>query len=94
MLLLEAKAYTLWHGRLGHMSEKGMKILASTGRIYELKKWTTDFCEPCVMRKQNKVKLHKSGHPPKAGNLELIHSGVYGPTSVSSVGGPILHNLY
>ena len=68
------KTSTLWHQRLGHMSEKGMKILASKGSIHDLKKVTTDFCEPCVMGKQKKVSFLKLGHPPKAGKLELIHS--------------------
>ena len=64
-----------------------MKILGSKGSVPDLKKVTTDFREPCVMGKQKKVSFLKSGNPPKAGNLELIHSDVYGPTSVSSVGG-------
>ncbi|KAL4572640.1 hypothetical protein LXL04_019420 [Taraxacum kok-saghyz] len=83
----EGKTSTLWHQRLGHMREKGMKILASKGRIPDLKKVTIDFCEPCVMGKQKKVSFLKSGNPPKSGKLELIHSDVYGSTSVSSVGG-------
>ncbi|GJZ48762.1 putative RNA-directed DNA polymerase [Tanacetum coccineum] len=49
---------TLWHQRLGHMSEKGMKILASKGRIPNLQK-----------------------------RLELVHTNVYGPTTVASIGG-------
>ena len=83
----EVGTSTLWHQRLGHMSEKGMKMLVSKGRIPELKNVTIDFCEPCVLGKQKKVTFAKVGHPPKSGKLELIHSDVYGPTSVSSVGG-------
>ncbi|GJY71033.1 retrovirus-related pol polyprotein from transposon TNT 1-94 [Tanacetum coccineum] len=33
----------LWHQRLGHMSEKGMKILASKGRIPDLQKAVVGF---------------------------------------------------
>ena len=80
-------ASTLWHQRLGHMSEKGMKMLVSKGRIPDLKTVTAEFCEPCVLGKQKKVTFKKIGHPPKSGKLELVHSDVYGPTSVSSVGG-------
>ncbi|GJY24751.1 retrovirus-related pol polyprotein from transposon TNT 1-94 [Tanacetum coccineum] len=40
--------------RLGHMSEKGMKILASKGRIPDLEKAVVGFCEPCVLGKQTK----------------------------------------
>nr|GEX32696.1 retrovirus-related Pol polyprotein from transposon TNT 1-94 [Tanacetum cinerariifolium] len=45
----------LWHQRLGHMSEKGMKILASKGRIPYLQKAVLGFCEPCVLGKQKKA---------------------------------------
>ncbi|GKB32448.1 retrovirus-related pol polyprotein from transposon TNT 1-94 [Tanacetum coccineum] len=44
----------LWHQRLGHMSEKGMKILASKGRIPYLQKVVVGFCEPCVLGKQKR----------------------------------------
>ncbi|GKA06930.1 retrovirus-related pol polyprotein from transposon TNT 1-94 [Tanacetum coccineum] len=43
----------LWHQRLGYMSEKGMKILASKGRIPDLQKAVVGFCEPCVLGKLN-----------------------------------------
>ncbi|GKG08062.1 retrovirus-related pol polyprotein from transposon TNT 1-94 [Tanacetum coccineum] len=48
---------------------------------------TAKFCELCVLGKQKKVTFKKIGHPPKFGKLELVHSDVYGPTLVSSVGG-------
>ena len=83
----DAGVSTLWHQRLGHMSEKGMKMLASKGRIPDLQNVKIDFCEPCVLGKQKKVTFVKTGQPPKAGKLELIHSDVYGPTKVSSIGG-------
>ncbi|KAK1417487.1 hypothetical protein QVD17_26616 [Tagetes erecta] len=78
---------SLWHQRLGHMSEKGMKMLVSSGKLPELKKVESEFCEPCVFGKKKKVSFVKTGKTPKAQKLELIHTDVYGPTSVSSVGG-------
>ncbi|GJS64543.1 retrovirus-related pol polyprotein from transposon TNT 1-94 [Tanacetum coccineum] len=78
---------TLWHQRLGHMSEKGMKILASKGRIPDLQKAVVGFCEPCVLGKQKKVSFVKSGNTRKLQRLELVHTDVYGPTSVASIGG-------
>ncbi|GKC97752.1 putative RNA-directed DNA polymerase, partial [Tanacetum coccineum] len=45
----------LWHQRLGHMSKKGMKILALKGRIPDLQKVVVGFCKPCVLGKQKKV---------------------------------------
>ncbi|GJX12264.1 retrovirus-related pol polyprotein from transposon TNT 1-94 [Tanacetum coccineum] len=47
---------TLCHQRIGHMSEKGMMILASKGRIPDLQKAVEGFCEPCVLGKQKKWK--------------------------------------
>ena len=35
----------LWHYRLGHMSEKGMKVLLSKGRKPELKTIDHNLCE-------------------------------------------------
>ncbi|GJZ50989.1 retrovirus-related pol polyprotein from transposon TNT 1-94 [Tanacetum coccineum] len=77
----------LWHQRLGHMSEKGMKILASKSRIPNLQKVVVGFCEPCVLRKQKKVSFVKHGNKRKLQRLELVHTDVYGPTSVASIGG-------
>ncbi|GKC16338.1 putative RNA-directed DNA polymerase, partial [Tanacetum coccineum] len=78
---------TLWHQRLGHMSEKGMKILGSKGRILDLQKAIVGFCKPCVLGKQKKVSFVKSGNTKKLQSLELIHTDVYVPTSVASIGG-------
>ena len=36
---------SLWHHRLGHMSEKGMKMLLSKGKLPELKSIDFDICE-------------------------------------------------
>ncbi|KAJ0555551.1 putative RNA-directed DNA polymerase [Helianthus annuus] len=77
----------LWHNRLGHMSEKGLKMLAQKGKFPDLKKVETEFCEPCVLGKQKRVTFVKTGRTPKAQKLELVHSDVYGPTSVTSLGG-------
>ncbi|GJU99346.1 retrovirus-related pol polyprotein from transposon TNT 1-94, partial [Tanacetum coccineum] len=78
---------TLWHQRLGHMSENGMKILALNGRISDLQKAVVGFCGPCVLGKQKKVSFVKSGNTKKLQRLELVHTDVYGPTSVASIGG-------
>ncbi|KAM0058194.1 putative RNA-directed DNA polymerase [Helianthus debilis subsp. tardiflorus] len=77
----------LWHNRLGHMSEKGLKMLAQKGKFPDLKKVETEFCEPCVLGKQKRVTFVKKSRTPKAQKLELVHSDVYGPTSVTSLGG-------
>ena len=42
----------LWHHRLGHMSEKGMKVLHSKKVLPGLKCVNMDFCESCVYAKK------------------------------------------
>ena len=44
-------ATRLWHMRLGHMSEKGMTILAGRGLLKGLKNCKLGFCENCVFGK-------------------------------------------
>ncbi|GKE11247.1 retrovirus-related pol polyprotein from transposon TNT 1-94 [Tanacetum coccineum] len=78
---------TLWHQRIGHMNDKGMKILASKGKIPDLQKACIGFYEPCVMGKQKKVSFVKSMNIRKLWRLELVHTDVYGPTSVALIGG-------
>ncbi|VFQ86160.1 unnamed protein product, partial [Cuscuta campestris] len=77
----------LWNQRLGHMSEKGMKMLVAKGKLPDLKKVESEFCEPCVYGKKKRVSFAKTGRVPKAQKLELIHSDVFGPTRVESLGG-------
>ena len=36
---------TLWHHRLGHMSEKGMQILHSRKLLPDMKQVSLEFCE-------------------------------------------------
>ncbi|RVW41057.1 Retrovirus-related Pol polyprotein from transposon TNT 1-94 [Vitis vinifera] len=45
---------SLWHSRLGHMSEKGMKMLLSKGKLLKLKSIDFDMCESCILGKQKK----------------------------------------
>ena len=71
----------LWHNRLGHMSEKSMKVLPG------LKCVNMDFCESCVYGKQKRVSFMKIGKEKKSERLELVHTDVWGPAQVSSLGG-------
>ena len=58
----------LWHRRLGHMSEKGMKMLLSKGKLPELKSINFDMCESCILGKQKNMSFLKTGRTPKAEN--------------------------
>ncbi|KAL3830794.1 hypothetical protein ACJIZ3_019596 [Penstemon smallii] len=77
----------LWHQRLGHMSEKGMKIMHSKGKLPNLQSIDIDMCEDCILGKHKRVSFQTSGRTPKKEKLELVHSDVWGPTTVSSIGG-------
>ena len=57
--LLRQTNASLWHRRLGYMSEKGMKMLLSKGKLLELKSINFDMCENCILGKQKRVNLSK-----------------------------------
>ncbi|KAJ9684867.1 hypothetical protein PVL29_017044 [Vitis rotundifolia] len=78
---------SLWHRRLGHMSEKGMKMPLSKGKLPELKSIDFDMCESCILGKQKNVSFLKTGRTPKAKKLELVHIDLWGPSPVASLGG-------
>jgi hypothetical protein len=77
----------LWHHRLGHMSEKGMQILHSRNLLPGLKHVDLEFCENCVYGKQKRVRFLRVGKEKKSEKLELVHTDVWGPAQVSSLGG-------
>jgi hypothetical protein len=77
---------TLWHHRLGHMSEKGMHILYKRNLFPDLKQIDLDFCEHCVYGKQKRVTFLRVGKEKKNERLELVHTDVWGPAQVSSLG--------
>ncbi|KAK3041602.1 hypothetical protein RJ639_000736 [Escallonia herrerae] len=82
----ENQRTTLWHHRLGHLSESGMRILHSKNPLPGMKNILLDFCEGCVYRKQKRVSFQKDGKERKIERLELVHSGVCGPTTLKSLG--------
>ena len=81
----------LWHQRLGHMSEKGMKTLLSKGKLPDLKNVDIGLCEDCIFGKQKKVSFTKISKTPKAERLELVHTDVWGPSPVSSLAGSLYY---
>ena len=48
-----------------------------------------DFCEDCVYEKQRKVSFSKVRKTLMVEKLELVHTGVWGKTSVFSHGGSL-----
>ena len=68
------------------MSEKGMQILHSKNLLPDLKQVDLDFCEHCVYGKHKRVRFLRVGKTKKSEKLELVHTYVWGPTHVSSLG--------
>ena len=70
---------TLWHHRLGHMSEKGMQILHSRKLLPDLKQVSLELCENCVYGKNKRVRFLRVGKRKTSENLELVNTNVWGP---------------
>jgi hypothetical protein len=43
-----------WHQRLGHMRERGLKVLFDRKLLHSLKSLKLDFCKNCIYGKQNR----------------------------------------
>ena len=82
-LVVSGEKTMLWHQRLGHIGKKGLRILHGKGMSNSSLDF--DFCENCVYGKQNWVSFSSSVKRAK-GILEFVHSDVFGPMSVPSLG--------
>ena len=69
------------------MGEKGMKVLHSKKVLTGLKCVNIDFYESFVYGKQKRVSFVKTGKENKSEKLELVHTDVWGPAQLSSLGG-------
>lgn len=76
LVAAEEGSSTLWHRRLGHLSESGMRQLHSKGLLKGIKDLVLEFCEDCVLGKQKRVSFNKDGREIKHEKLELVHSDV------------------
>ena len=76
----------MWQIRLGHMSEKGMKILERQGVLGDNKLDPIEFCEVCVLGKSSRTSLKNAVHKTK-GTLDYIHSDLWGLAQTTSLGG-------
>lgn len=55
----------LWHMRLGHMSEQGLKVLIDRKSIKDLKSCSLNLCEHCIYGKQCRLKFKIGSHVSK-----------------------------
>ena len=82
----DSNSIRLWHQRMGHMRERGLKILFDHNLLPSLKSSKLDFCKHCLYGKQSKQKFKTGKHTSK-GILDYIHSDVWGPSPTTSYGG-------
>ncbi|KAE8665697.1 Esterase/lipase/thioesterase family protein isoform 2 [Hibiscus syriacus] len=75
----------LWHKKLGHMSEQGMKVLVEQKLLPGLTKVSLTLREHCITSKQHLLKFNTSNSRGKS-ILELVHSDVW-HAPVTSLGG-------
>ena len=64
-----------------------MKVLLSNGKLLELKSVEHNLCESCILGKQKKVSFSKGGKELKITKLELVHTKVWGPALIATLGG-------
>ena len=83
----EGNLADLWHKRLSHMSDKGLKNLVGKNLLPGLKSYNLDLCEHCIYGRQRRVSFLRGGHGRKKNVLELVHSDVFGPVNIKSLGG-------
>ncbi|KAH9648835.1 hypothetical protein KPL70_025759 [Citrus sinensis] len=76
----------MWHLRLGHMSERGLRELSKQGVLGRDKIETLRFCEECLLGKSSRVKFSTGVHNSK-GTLDYIHADLWGPEQTASLGG-------
>ena len=80
---------TLWHQRLGHVHEKRLKVAVNNDLITGVDELGGDlpFCEACEQAKQTHKPFKGLTEVQTKQKLQLVHSDVCGPMSVTSLGG-------
>lgn len=83
------KGIELWHVRLGHINQEDLKYMAKEEMLQGLKPLTgnLDTCIPCKLSKSTRQPFKKTNHIRSSEVLELVHSDVWGPSPVVSLGG-------
>ena len=75
----------LWHAQLGHASSSQVQYLASRGLLGSMSTENFD-CVSCQLGKQSTLPIN-TNELVSIDIFDLIYSDVWGPSSVSSIGG-------
>ncbi|KAH9641407.1 hypothetical protein HF086_011436 [Spodoptera exigua] len=76
--------YQVWHKRLGHLCRVGMNLLKNSHKVIDYKDVDKNPCVACVQAKQARKPFKAITYKRATSILELIHSDLCGPMSVSS----------
>ena len=78
----------LWHLRFGHLNYGSLELLSKKSMVRGLPyiKHPDQFCEGCLLGKQFRNSFPKESYSRAKKPLELIHTDVCGPISLSSLG--------
>jgi transposase InsO family protein len=76
---------SLWHSRLGHASSSRVQQLVSRGLLGPVSKDNFD-CVSCQLGKQPALPF-QNNESMSTGIFDLIHSDVWGPSPINSLGG-------
>ena len=77
----------LWHRRLGHINEKGLRAMQNKGMVGGILDCSSEFnfFEHCIYGKQNHVSFPSKDTREKE-ILELVHNDGFGPMPIPSLG--------
>ena len=81
----DSEAY-LWHLRLGHINQERITRIVKDGLLGSLNEVQLPQCESCLEGKMTKRPFNTKGKRSEK-LLELVHTDVCGPMSVSAKGG-------
>ena len=82
---------SMWQARFGHLNYDYLKMLDSKslvkGLSFNQNEIFDRICQGCACGKQHRLPFPKKSHHKCKQPLELIHTDVYGPMPINSVGG-------
>ena len=90
---IEKISIELWHNRLGHMSKKGMQILAKMSLLPGTEGTTLETCDDCLAGKKHRLSFKRSSHSTKSNALDFVYSDLCGPMKVKTLGGALFSHI-
>ena len=84
-LASSSSSFYSWHSRLGHISAPHLKYLISKGFLGNFQTHDISYCSGCKLAKFSALLFNQSVSPFVA-PFDLIHSNVWGPSTVATKG--------